>query len=579
MRLILPIVCAIAAIGFPAVLAGSSSLEALRRVLTRWQFWTLELQFVVLVLASWHEGPRLARAIAAPPSIWLGAGGCVALALVLTTLVAPRTSRIYFDEQIYQSIGQSLADERLAQMCNDGVVEYGRLQCRSGEYNKQPYGYPYLLSLAYRAAGVDPRTAHVLNNAAFGALVLVVFLLGTLAFGSAAVGLGAALVMALVPIQILWSNTAAVEPTAALMCGVALVSAFHFARSRTSGALVWCLASLVFAASFRPECVLVVPLVAAIVLTSAPRELLRARTWWAAGIAGLAGWNVLAHTVAVRSEPWGATGPRMSLDFLETNLRTNTLFYIWDERFPVVFTALALAGLWSFRRRVETWIVGASFLVCWGVFLGFYAGSYDYGADVRYSLMSYAPLAVLSGAGLARAATWSGSSVPRPRAAAAIAAALLFHWLLYLPLVRAVGEEAWGARADVAFVERILPDLPANAVVLTQTPSTFFVRGVNAVQTSIAALDPNRMAELFERFGGGVYLHWGFWCNVADPVQQTFCATVRDRHSHRERAAGRERTYRFALYELLEPDHPQAAREGPQGYDATGDRGRPSGRP
>jgi hypothetical protein len=72
--------------------------------------------------------------------------------------------------------------------------------------------------------------------------------------------------------------------------------------------------------------VLVVPLVAAIVLTSAPRELLRARTWWAAGIAGLAGWNVLAHTVAVRSEPWGATGPRMSLDFLETNLRTNTLF-------------------------------------------------------------------------------------------------------------------------------------------------------------------------------------------------------------------------------------------------------------
>jgi hypothetical protein len=172
----------------------------------------------------------------------------------------------------------------------------------------------------------------------------------------------------------------------------------------------------------------------------------------------------------------------------------------------VVFTALALAGLWSFRRRVETWIVGASFLVCWGVFLGFYAGSYDYGADVRYSLMSYAPLAVLSGAGLARAATWSGSSVPRPRAAAAIAAALLFHWLLYLPLVRAVGEEAWGARADVAFVERILPDLPANAVVLTQTPSTFFVRGVNAVQTSIAALDPNRMAELFERFGGGVGL-------------------------------------------------------------------------
>ena len=29
-------------------------------------------------------------------------------------------------------------------MCNDGSVEYGRLQCASGEYNKQPYAYPHL---------------------------------------------------------------------------------------------------------------------------------------------------------------------------------------------------------------------------------------------------------------------------------------------------------------------------------------------------------------------------------------------------------------------------------------------------
>ena len=74
----------------------------------------------------------------------------------LTLFVAPRTNRIYYDEQIYQSIGQNLADLRLAQMCNDGTVEYGRLQCFSGEYNKQPYAYPHLLSLVYRVFGVRP---------------------------------------------------------------------------------------------------------------------------------------------------------------------------------------------------------------------------------------------------------------------------------------------------------------------------------------------------------------------------------------------------------------------------------------
>ena len=86
-------------------------------------------------------------------------------ASALTLFVAPRTNRIFYDEQIYQSIGQNLADLRLAQMCNDGSVEYGRLQCASGEYNKQPYAYPHLLSLAYRLFGVHAWTAFAVNAA------------------------------------------------------------------------------------------------------------------------------------------------------------------------------------------------------------------------------------------------------------------------------------------------------------------------------------------------------------------------------------------------------------------------------
>ena len=83
----------------------------------------------------------------------------------LTLFVAPRTNRIYYDEQIYQSIGQNLADLKLAQMCNDGTVEYGRLQCWMGEYNKQPYAYPHLLSVAYRVFGVSEGVAFAVNAA------------------------------------------------------------------------------------------------------------------------------------------------------------------------------------------------------------------------------------------------------------------------------------------------------------------------------------------------------------------------------------------------------------------------------
>jgi hypothetical protein len=43
------------------------------------------------------------------------------------------------------------------------------------------------------------------------------------------------------------------------------------------------------------------------------------------------------------------------------------------------------------------------FALYFGIDLVFYAGSYNYGADVRYSLLTYPPIAVFAGLGAARA--------------------------------------------------------------------------------------------------------------------------------------------------------------------------------
>ena len=104
--------------------------------------------------------------------------GLAALAIALTVFVAPRTNRIYYDEQIYQSIGQNLTDLRRAQMCNDGIVEYGRLQWSNGEYNKQPYAYPHLLSLADRLLGVREANAFAVNALVMAATVCAVYFAG-----------------------------------------------------------------------------------------------------------------------------------------------------------------------------------------------------------------------------------------------------------------------------------------------------------------------------------------------------------------------------------------------------------------
>jgi hypothetical protein len=474
--------------------------------------------------------------------------GLALLAVALTLFVAPRTNRIYYDEQIYQGIGHNLSDQKRARMCNDGSVEYGRLQCWAGEYNKQPYAYPHLLSLAYRAFGVNETAAFVLNAAAMGLTVIVVYLLALVWFGDATAAFFSGLVMALIPHQLLWSATAAVEPTASLACAAALLAAAHFVRTGTGTSLAGAVVAAAYAMQFRPESALILLPVAWLHWLHARPEFAKPRLW-KAGLFGLALVAVhIVHLYSVRNEGWGTTDARLSLSYVASNLRVNGLFYLGDERFPVVFTALAIAGLVRGRRVLSISPLVLYFLVFFGIDLLFYAGSYNYGADVRYSLMTYPPLAVLAGLGVSVAVARLRAAHPAVPAVAAAAAALLFQFLWYLPLVRAVTEEAWAARADVQFAREVAPTLPRNSYVLTHNPSMFHIWGLNAGQMSILLANPSHIEYLGRRYPGGVYLHWNFWCNVTDQSQGNLCQDVKSVKPAEPIREYVERDQRFAFY-------------------------------
>lgn len=522
----------------------------LRHQLTRWQFGSLEAQAVLFVTLTCLNIRPLIRALRLPRSALLSAAGASALALALVVGVAPRTNRIYYDEHIYQGIGQNLSDLHLAQMCNDGAVEYGILQCWRGEYNKEPYGYPYLLSVGYRLFGVHESVAHRLNAACAVAIVWVVFLTGCALFGYWA-GSFAALVMATVPQQLLWSHTAAAEPSAALFAAVAVMTAVHHARARTTRSLLWMVSATVFAVQFRPESLLVAVVVALVLVLMAPDELVRPRFWWAVALALALCAVHLGHLAAVRGERWGSGEAPLSIRHLWPNLQVNGAFYFDNARFPALVTVLALFGLTT--RPVRAVIpLTVFFLLLWGVFLFFYAGSYDFGADVRYSLVSHAPLALLAG----RGAAWlrdvaSKTAVGSHYVPLALVAALCLQLTWFLPQVRAVGEEAWAARADVAFAERVISELPPNSFVLTHNPSIFQLNGVGAAQMSFVEGDPGYVpAVLAHRYSGGVYLHWDAWCGFDDPVLREACgATLRSFTSDVFREY-RERDFLYVFYRL-----------------------------
>jgi hypothetical protein len=526
----------------------------LASILGEWQFWILELQFLLVVVTTFIEAPRV-----------LPGRGAVLAAVVLAMLgwglastLPPRTNRIFYDEQIYQGIGRSLAESARAELCNEGDVEYGRLRCTSASYNKEPNAYPYLLSVAYRIGGVSDLIAPRLNNLVAGLAVLVTFALAAVLFRDVRAAAASGVMLALMPMQIAWANTAAVEPAAALFSAAAVLAAVHYARTRTASALAWTAAVTVFAISFRPESILVVPIVLLAITLLAPAEFRTRRFWIGAGAAAVLAVLPLAHLFAVWNLSWESPQARMSWNYLASNFPTNFWFYIVDERFPALFTFMALAACFARGAVRERLLLVVYFLVFWGVFLFFYAGSYDWGTDVRYSLLSYVPIAVLAGAGCARLIAavqrrWLSQRSESFVLAAAFAA-IAFYFLSFTPLIRSTGEEAWAARADVRYAKEFSGRLRPNSIVLTHNPSMFHVWGISAAQLSLASTDPLHVTQdLFPRYAGGVYVHWNFWCHVTDVTQRRFCAEALKAFPHELVDSRQERDHTYALYRLKTP--------------------------
>jgi hypothetical protein len=401
---------------------------------------------------------------------------------------------------------------------------------------------------------VGTATAFAVNAIAMGLAVGFLYLLVFFLFSDRVAAFFAALLLALTPEQLLWSATAAAEPSASLACIAALLAAACFVRSRSTVSLAGTAVAAAYAVQFRPESFLIVPVVALLLWQRARDEFTRPRLWWA-GLLLLALTAIhVAHMVAVRNEGWGTTQDRMSLAYAAANLRVNGWFYLTDARFPMTCTLLAIQGLSGRRAEPGRLAMTFHFLLFFGIALLFYAGSYDYGADIRYSLATYPPMMILAGLGMARLVRGIERLAPRLPASAALTAVVVFQFLWwYSPVVRSTADGAWAARADVQFARSLVPGLRGNSYVLTHNPGMFQVWGVNAGQMSLAVTNPAYLDDLAARFTDGVYLHWNFWCNVQDRVQREFCAKVLDLRPGEPVREYRERDQHYILYRLENP--------------------------
>ena len=207
-----------------------------------------------------HQGPH-PDAVSPPrasrlgrlnrPGVWLFlilAGG-----LLLVSQVAPQVHRVYFDEDIYANMAQNMAFTGQTGMANYGSFEYGEYFVHWLGYNKDPSGWPFLISLAFQLFGTDETLAFYLNNLLFAGGILIVFFIARLLGAGPFAGLIAALVFAVIPHNLLWSNTAAAETSAAFFAGLAVLCTLVYLRTRAARHLFLLAAVLPFACYMRPE--------------------------------------------------------------------------------------------------------------------------------------------------------------------------------------------------------------------------------------------------------------------------------------------------------------------------------------
>ena len=216
----------------------------------------------------------------------------------------------------------------------------------------------------------------------------------------------------------------------------------------------------------------------------------------------------------------------------------------------MLFTLLAAGGLF-FGKTQKRWrgLLLLWFVLFWGIFLFFYAGSYSYGADVRFALVSFPPLAVLAGIGAdALCRSWKTASITT--AASLVTITMLMSAILFLPLVRQEGQEAWGARYDHRSARKFMEMIPRRSIILTQIPTMFLVMGQGAIQTYAGINNPGLIASLLRKYNGHVYFHHNYWCNTKNERNIKLCGAIMKKYNMTEVARAGEQHYEYVLYRL-----------------------------
>ena len=349
-----------------------------------------------------------------PVKVWKYAATVFLLALILRITLPPRTSRVMFDGDIYLDMGKQILLHGQSCLCDYG----NNTQCFKCELMKWPVGHPFLLAMSFLIFGIGEQTAFNTIAVVSALSTFFVFLAAYLIFRSMKIAFFSSLILALLPVHILWSTTLSADITLSFSVAVTLFLTALCWKTNNIRIHAITLVALALLAQAKTEGVILIPLFFFTQLFNPKYLNLLAERRYIFMILVLFFFlsSYFVHTTYEwKVNNWGSSNKKFGIGYLKSNVNANLRYWFEMDRFersriydtkqlyhPVGFTILSIISViyGLIKKNKEIVLSFIWLVVLFLLYVSFYAGSVYYGVDVRYVLPQYIPFSLLAGYGL-----------------------------------------------------------------------------------------------------------------------------------------------------------------------------------
>ncbi len=449
----------------------------------------------------------------------------------LRMFVVPHSHHIFFDEDIYLNMAQNIVNEGKACLCNYGNTE----NCFNCISNKQPYGLPAFYSIFFFLFGVSETVAVNVSIIIATFSILLVFLVSYLIFKEEKLSVYSALVFTLVPIHLRWSVTQALGPLLVFFSLLTILLFLIYLEKRKGFILFAFFCTLAYACQIRPESMLMAVVAASffIFMDHNIFKIVRDKKFLIALILFfILILPTVEHTDNMKHEDWGASGSKFSKDIIKRNLADNSRFFVENTRFPLIFTIFSIIGLifglYKYPKKIIPFIIW--FLLFFAIFIPFYAGSFNYGKDVRFSLNLYPSVAIFSGLGfyllnlILLKRFKQKKELIKLSIHVLVILLIIVSFIPFIGLVSNYGEKGWDAKAAHDFAVSEAQSIK-NCMVISKVPSMFLVEGVPAMQIFLVS-DKEMMMKLHKEYDC-VMFYEEYWCINSEVDREGICSNFK----------------------------------------------------